>query len=215
MRAFNGPFSGTTWVSQYQKGKTNLDFTEARDSEWQWHQQGCIQVCNSLQTENHASTPPLRFLQARCLSCHPTNGVKALKAKEKYITNVKTVVGVILKGKVNKNVLSRCLTVNFKLAAYAWGVCLSNSVLACGIINWDKTVLFDCISSKVHWFANAVKNYTRHIELRLQKKQQNAMRPSNWWVQVFAGAAKATIAMLHIVITNLAVLKTSKKHSKQ
>jgi len=118
MRVFNGPFSGTTWVSRYQKGKTNLDFTEARDSEWQWHQQGCIQVCNSLQTENHASTPPLRFLQARCLSCHPTNGVKALKAKEKYITNVKTVVGVILKGKVNKNVLSRCLTVNFKLAAY-------------------------------------------------------------------------------------------------
>jgi len=30
---FNGPLSGTTWVSQYQKGKTNLDFTEARDSE--------------------------------------------------------------------------------------------------------------------------------------------------------------------------------------
>jgi len=27
-------------VSQYQKGKTNLDFTEARDSEWQWHQLG-------------------------------------------------------------------------------------------------------------------------------------------------------------------------------
>ena len=29
---FNGSFSGTTQVSQYQKGKTNLDFTEARDS---------------------------------------------------------------------------------------------------------------------------------------------------------------------------------------
>ena len=27
-------------VGQYQKGKTNLDFTEARDSEWQWHQLG-------------------------------------------------------------------------------------------------------------------------------------------------------------------------------
>jgi len=27
-------------VSRYQKGKTNLDFTEARDSEWQWHQLG-------------------------------------------------------------------------------------------------------------------------------------------------------------------------------
>ena len=60
--AFNGPFSGTTQVSQYQKGKTNLDFTEARDSEWQWHQLGHMQVCTSLQTDNHTSTPPLSFL---------------------------------------------------------------------------------------------------------------------------------------------------------
>jgi len=30
---FNGPFSGTTQVSRYEKGKTNLDFTEARDNE--------------------------------------------------------------------------------------------------------------------------------------------------------------------------------------
>ena len=44
-----GPLSGTTRVSQYQKGKTNLDFTEARDSEWQWHQLGRMQVCTSLQ----------------------------------------------------------------------------------------------------------------------------------------------------------------------
>ena len=32
---FNGPLSGTTRVSRYQKGKTNLDFTEATDTEWQ------------------------------------------------------------------------------------------------------------------------------------------------------------------------------------
>ena len=63
--AFNGPFSGTTRVSQYQKGKTNLDFTEARDSEWQWHQLGRMQVCTSLQTDNHASTPPLSFFTGR------------------------------------------------------------------------------------------------------------------------------------------------------
>jgi len=31
----NGPFSGTARVSRYQKGKTNVDFTKARDSEWQ------------------------------------------------------------------------------------------------------------------------------------------------------------------------------------
>jgi len=36
-------------VSWYQKGKTNRDFTEARDSEWQWHHLGCMQVCTSLQ----------------------------------------------------------------------------------------------------------------------------------------------------------------------
>jgi len=53
---FNGPLSGTTRVSWYQKGKTNLDFTEARDSEWQWHQLGHVQVCTSLQTDNHYST---------------------------------------------------------------------------------------------------------------------------------------------------------------
>ena len=58
---FNGPFSGTTQVSQYQKGKTNLDFTEARGSEWQWHQLGHMQVCISFQTDNHACTPPLKF----------------------------------------------------------------------------------------------------------------------------------------------------------
>jgi len=42
---FNGPYSGTTRVSRYQKGKTNVDFNEARDSEWQWHQLGHMQVC--------------------------------------------------------------------------------------------------------------------------------------------------------------------------
>ena len=54
---FNGPLPGTTQVNRYQKCKTNLDFTEARDSEWQWHQLGHTQVCTSLQTDNHASTP--------------------------------------------------------------------------------------------------------------------------------------------------------------
>jgi len=41
--------------------KTNLDFTEARDSELQWHPLDHMQVCTSLQTDNHASIPPLKF----------------------------------------------------------------------------------------------------------------------------------------------------------
>ena len=54
-------FTALCPVSRYQKGKTNLDFTEARDSEWQWHQLGHMQICTSLQTNNHASTPPLHI----------------------------------------------------------------------------------------------------------------------------------------------------------
>ena len=78
---FNNPFSGSTQVSRYQKGNTNLDFNEARDSEWQWHQLGHMQVCTLLQTDNHASTSLLNFLQTGCPSCRPTNSVKALKAQ--------------------------------------------------------------------------------------------------------------------------------------
>ena len=84
LHPFNGPLSGTTRVGRYQKGKTNRDFTEARDSEWQWHQLGHMQVCTSLQTDNHASTPPLSFLQAGCPSCLPTNSVKELKARATF-----------------------------------------------------------------------------------------------------------------------------------
>jgi len=48
-------------VGRYQKGKTNLDFNEARDSEWQWHQLGHMQVYTLLQTDNHTNTSPLSF----------------------------------------------------------------------------------------------------------------------------------------------------------
>ena len=77
-------------MSRYQKNKTNLDFTEARDSEWQWHQLGHMQVGTLLQTDNHASTPPLSFLQAGCPSCRPNNSVKALKGLHIFhIINIK------------------------------------------------------------------------------------------------------------------------------
>ena len=76
---FSGHFSGTTGVSRYQKVKSNLDFTEARNSEWQWHQLGHMQVCTSLQTDNHTNNHHSVFLQAGCPSCRPTTGVKALK----------------------------------------------------------------------------------------------------------------------------------------
>ena len=66
-------------MSRYQKGKTNLDFTEARDTEWQWHQLGHT-VRKSAPRSRQKTTPaphPLSFLQAECPSCRPTNSVKA------------------------------------------------------------------------------------------------------------------------------------------
>jgi len=53
---------------RYQKGKTNLDFTEARESEWQSHQLGRMQVCTSLQTDNNATT---QFFTGRMLFLPP------------------------------------------------------------------------------------------------------------------------------------------------
>jgi len=77
-RMFNSPMYRTTWASRYQKGRTNLDFTEARDNEWQWHQLGCILVCISLQTDNHVNTPPLSFYRPDALPaaqpCQSTEG---------------------------------------------------------------------------------------------------------------------------------------------
>ena len=105
---FNGPLSGTTQVSRYQKGETNLDFTEARGSEWQWHQLGHMQVCTLLQTDNHASTPPLSFLQAGRPSCRPTNRVRALKA-------IHTVVQYLNNSTVNEAVWSPVSTIIFPL----------------------------------------------------------------------------------------------------
>ena len=41
--------------------------------EWQWHQLGHMQVCTSLQTDNHASTPPLSFYRSDALpAAQPT-----------------------------------------------------------------------------------------------------------------------------------------------
>jgi len=78
LQLFYGPLdyvqvSGTTRVSRYQKG------TGARDSEWQWHQLGHMHICTSPQTDNHASTQPLSFLQVICLSCCPTNSTSNSK----------------------------------------------------------------------------------------------------------------------------------------
>jgi len=90
---FNGPLSGTNRVSRYQKGKTNLDSMEARDSEWQWNQLNHMQACTSLQTDNHISTPPLSFftgqmpflpLNQQCQSTEGKNSPELTQFKQQW-----------------------------------------------------------------------------------------------------------------------------------
>jgi len=68
---FNGLFSRTTWVSQFQKGNSSLDLNEATDDGvlgWQWHQLDHMQtICTSLQTDNHTNTSSLNFYRLEAL----------------------------------------------------------------------------------------------------------------------------------------------------
>jgi len=78
---FNGLFSRTTCVSRHQKGKPFWILLVPEMMRCHWHQLDHMQIiCSLLQADNHASTSPLKFLQARCPSCRPTNSIKALKA---------------------------------------------------------------------------------------------------------------------------------------
>jgi len=72
-------------VSRYQKRKTNLDFTGARDSERQWYQLGHMQVCNSLQTDNHASTSLLKFFTGRMPFLPPNQQCQSTEGKNNDI----------------------------------------------------------------------------------------------------------------------------------
>jgi len=76
-------------MSRYQKGKTNLDFTEARDSEWQ-----CISlaICKSSPCSRQITTTALHhslFYRLDALPAPPTHSVKALKAHDNTHTHTR------------------------------------------------------------------------------------------------------------------------------
>ena len=70
LHLFNGLFSRTTWLSQYQKGKTSLDLNEARyHGVWRYSADTAgpyaNNLCTSLQTDNHTSS--LNFYRLHAL----------------------------------------------------------------------------------------------------------------------------------------------------
>ena len=64
----------TTWVNRHQRGKLFSILLEQEMMGWQWHQLDHMQIiCTSLQTDNHASTSPLRFFRLDALpAAQPT-----------------------------------------------------------------------------------------------------------------------------------------------
>jgi len=59
-----------------------LDFTEARDIEWQWNPLIMImQVCASLQTNNHTTTPPRSFFTGRMPFLPPNQQRQSTESK--------------------------------------------------------------------------------------------------------------------------------------
>ena len=68
LHLFNGHFSRITWVSRHQKGKPVRILLKQEMMGWQWYQLDHMQIiCTSLQTDKHASTPPLSIYRPDAL----------------------------------------------------------------------------------------------------------------------------------------------------
>jgi len=74
-------------VSRYQKGKTNLDFTEARDSEWQWHQLGHSKSAPRSRSCQHLTT---QFFTGRMPFLPPNQQRQSTEGTEVYLTTTTT-----------------------------------------------------------------------------------------------------------------------------
>ena len=106
---FNGPFSGTTRVSRYQKGKTILDFTEARDSEWQWHQWA---IWKSAPRSRQITTPAPHHSVFYRPDALPATQPTASKHWRHYIVNTR---GTIASGRSQRTACKTAWTITLPL----------------------------------------------------------------------------------------------------
>jgi len=88
---FNGPLSRTTRVSRYQKGKTNLDFTEPRDSERQWHQLGHMQVTDRQPSQQ----PTTQFFTGRMSFLPPNQQRQSTEGKSDCYTQTSNLQNIL------------------------------------------------------------------------------------------------------------------------
>ena len=86
-------------MSRYQKGKTNLDFTEARDSEWQWHQLGPYASLHVAPDRQPIQHPTTQFFTGRMPFLPPNQQRQSSEGTNWYLVpkileNAITVCGV-------------------------------------------------------------------------------------------------------------------------
>ena len=156
------------WASTRKVKPIWILLKQGADSEWQWHQLGHMQVCTLLQTDNHTSTPPLGFLQTGCPSCHPTNSIKALKAK----LNAKKTCGTKSTDIPRVLCISSSLSMTYQVpSAQHW----------CTAVN---PVLWPCLTI-CHTHTTTV-NWTSHTVPYVKKptKCQNYSQTSLKWILV-------------------------------
>ena len=154
-RTFNGPLSGAARVSRYQKGKTNLDFTEARDSEWQWHQLGHMQVCTSL----HASTLPLSFYKPILL---PSQQLQSTDWYNYMLWKLQLIwVALWLRMEIQISKTSR-LGILCRQVSMTYHLLFQvpfTALLICIFLVLKNTVLFECLSSWNDWLWEACDSW--------------------------------------------------------
>ena len=89
---FNGLFSRTTRVSQYQKGKTSLDLNEAKDDGvlgWQWHQLD-YNICKQSAPRSRqitTTTPHCSIFTGRMLFLTPNQQCQSIESTHIIISN--------------------------------------------------------------------------------------------------------------------------------
>jgi len=72
-------------VNRYQKDKTNLDFTEARDSEWQWHQLDHICKQSAPHSRQPRQHPTMQFFTGRMPFLPPNQQRQSTEGKVKEL----------------------------------------------------------------------------------------------------------------------------------
>ena len=141
-------FPGLPGWAGTRKVKTNLDFTEARDSEWQWHQLGICKFAPRSRQITTLAPHHSVFLQAGCPSCHPTNSVKTLKGKTQYNEEEW--------GIESSSVLNR------------WVFRETGIKLRLKLAKWTMTISYRIVSYRIRaWYCWSALTDRRHTDIHL------------------------------------------------